>query len=91
MPKFGTKSLEKLSTCHPDLKLLFEVDVREFDCTVLCGQRNEVEQNESIRNKRTNVRWPDGKHNSTPSDGIVGEAGAFLSSHGEGGTRACFL
>ena len=70
MSKFGTKSLEKLSTCHPDLKLLFEVVVREFDCSVLCGHRNEENQNEAFRNNRSNVKWPEGKHNTKSSQAV---------------------
>ncbi len=70
MSKFGVKSLERLSTCHPDLQLLFSFVVRKFDCSVLCGHRNEEDQNQAFRNNRSKVKWPDGKHNTTPSEAI---------------------
>lgn len=64
MPAFSKKSLEKLNTCHPDLRRLFLEMVVRFDCTVLCGHRGEAEQDEANRTGRSQVKFPNSLHNS---------------------------
>lgn len=69
MAKFGKTSLERLSTCHPELQLLFKVVVQICDCTVVCGHRGKQEQ-DSYYNavpRRSRVQWPNSKHNKLPS------------------------
>jgi peptidoglycan L-alanyl-D-glutamate endopeptidase CwlK len=71
----GRTSLERLSTCHPELqRLLREVDRRlsenkVLDFTVVCGHRGQKEQDEaySAKPKRSTKRWPESKHNQLPS------------------------
>lgn len=70
MPKFSKSSQTKLDTCHPDLQLLFNAVVKGFDCTVLCGARGKKEQNNAFDEGRSKIRYPDGKHNKTPSDAV---------------------
>ena len=48
MNSFSQRSLNKLSTCHPDLQMLFTHVVKYYDCTVLSGHRGEEEQNELV-------------------------------------------
>ena len=67
MAKFGKISREKLDTCHLALQRLFKEVVKEYDCTVLCGFRGEVEQNEAFRSGASQRRWPTGEHNKSPS------------------------
>lgn len=67
MPKFSQKSIKLLATCHPDLRRLFEDVVIDFDCSILCGNRGEEEQNEHFRNNRSTKKFPDSKHNQLPS------------------------
>jgi peptidoglycan L-alanyl-D-glutamate endopeptidase CwlK len=67
MPRFSEASLEKLETCHPDLRRLFKTVILFFDCTIVCGHRGEKEQHEAFINHNSNVDWPDGNHNSVPS------------------------
>ena len=67
MPKFSTASLSKLSECDDRIKLVCNEVVRFFDCTVLCGYRNEETQNELFRTRKSHVQWPDSKHNQSPS------------------------
>ena len=67
MPKFSVRSQQKLETCHPDLQLLFNEVVKIFDCSILCGTRSEDEQDELFRQGMSKVRYPDSKHNHTPS------------------------
>ena len=70
MPKFGARSLQNLESCHSDLKLLFKVVVKEFDCSVLCGHRSESDQNEVFRTNNSTKKWPDSKHNKMPSNAV---------------------
>lgn len=67
MPKFSQASFSKLSTCHPDLQALFYEVVKYFDCTILEGYRNEIDQETAFANGSTKLHFPHGKHNSQPS------------------------
>lgn len=49
MPDFSRRSRSNLESCHPDLVRLFEAVVKEFDCTVLEGQRTPERQEELVR------------------------------------------
>ena len=46
MPKFGESSLNKLSTCHPDIQKVMNEAIKLFDFTILYGYRNPQEQME---------------------------------------------
>jgi peptidoglycan L-alanyl-D-glutamate endopeptidase CwlK len=37
-----------------------------YDFTVLCGRRGEEEQDEAYRTGRSNLKWPNSKHNAKP-------------------------
>lgn len=67
MAKFGPASEERLSTCHPDLQRLFRRVVQITDCVVLCGHRGENDQNEAFRLGNSKLKFPNSKHNTTPS------------------------
>jgi peptidoglycan L-alanyl-D-glutamate endopeptidase CwlK len=70
MPKFSQQSFSKLSTCHLDLQTLFYEVVRTFDCTVIEGHRNEEDQNIAYADGNSKLQWPNGKHNSQPSNAV---------------------
>ena len=70
MPKFGTKSIERLNTCHPDLIAVFNEVIKYYDCTVTCGYRGEEDQNKAFDEGRSNARYPKGKHNNSPSTAV---------------------
>jgi peptidoglycan L-alanyl-D-glutamate endopeptidase CwlK len=70
MPKFGTNSIKQLSTCHPDLQVLFNEVIKSFDCTVLEGHRNEQDQEAAVRKGNSQLHWPNGKHNASPSNAV---------------------
>jgi len=67
---FSRSSLAKLKTCHPDLKRLALEVVKQFDCTVVCGHRDRVQQNLAVIQGRSKTKYPNSKHNSKPSMGI---------------------
>jgi len=67
MPRFSRKSKRKLDTCHESLQQLFNEVVKSFDCTVIEGHRGEKKQNEAYRKGNSKLKYPNGKHNKTPS------------------------
>jgi len=67
MPMFSQESFSKLSTCHIDLQTLFFEVVRYYDCKVIEGFRNEMEQQIDFDIGATKLQWPNGKHNAQPS------------------------
>jgi len=67
MPAFSKTSLERLSTCHPDLQTLFNEVIKYFDCAVIVGHRGQAEQDAAFRDGLSKLKWPNGQHNSMPS------------------------
>ena len=70
MPKFGSSSRRRLATCHEDLQEIFEEVVKIFDCSVLCGHRGEEAQNEAYEKGNSKVKFPNGRHNASPSNAV---------------------
>lgn len=67
MPSFSQVSKDRLATCHPKLQALLNEAIKHYDFTVLCGHRGKDEQDAAYNSGRSKVRWPDSKHNRTPS------------------------
>ena len=67
MPMFSYESIQKLSGCHPELKILFNEVIKNFDCTILQGFRNKEDQEAAFKAGNTKLHWPNGKHNAQPS------------------------
>jgi peptidoglycan L-alanyl-D-glutamate endopeptidase CwlK len=67
MPVFSTQGLAKLNTCHPDLIQLFKEVVQTYDCKIYDGHRGQAAQDQAYKEKRSEVKWPNSKHNKTPS------------------------
>lgn len=67
MPQFSNISKQRLATCHSDLQTLFNTVILEYDCAVVCGHRNEEDQNKAHDSGNSKKRWPDSKHNTLPS------------------------
>jgi hypothetical protein len=44
--------------------------VETFDCTVLCGHRGKEDQEARFVAGNSKARWPNSKHNSTPSRAV---------------------
>lgn len=69
--KFSARSQSRLNTCHPDLIRLFEAVIADgHDCTVIEGHRGKDAQDEAFRTGKSKKQWPNGKHNSTPSQAV---------------------
>jgi peptidoglycan L-alanyl-D-glutamate endopeptidase CwlK len=67
MYHFSESSKEKLNTCHRDLKTLFAHVIQDYDCTIVCGHRGEIAQNQAYAEGKSKLKFPHSKHNSTPS------------------------
>ena len=67
MPEFSERSKVILASCHPTLIRWAEELIKYFDFTVLEGFRDEENQNLAYAKGASQVRWPFGKHNRTPS------------------------
>ena len=70
MPKFGTKSRERLNTCDSKLKQVFNEVIKHVDCSVLEGHRDKDRQNKLYEEGKTKVKYPNGRHNRQPSSAV---------------------
>lgn len=64
---FGERSLKELATLHPDLQKICNVLITMVDFTITDGHRGEKEQNEAVAKGFSKVKFPNSKHNKTPS------------------------
>ena len=64
---FSNRSLQRLSGCHHDLEKIMNTLIQEMDVTILCGYRNQVEQNKSYLHGKSKLKYPSSKHNKKPS------------------------
>ena len=62
MPRFGTRSTERLVTMHSLLQSVFTEAIKYWDFTILYGWRGEEIQNELYAQGLSTKRWPDSKH-----------------------------
>lgn len=67
MASFGSRSRNNLESCHPELQRLFNEVINYRDCSVICGRRGKADQDKAYNEKRSKVKFPDSKHNQTPS------------------------
>lgn len=70
MPSFSKLSLERLAQCDARWADIFQEVIKHFDCTILCGHRNEADQNAAYEAGNSKLRWPKSKHNTLPSKAI---------------------
>ena len=67
MPNFSEKSKERLSTCHPELQRLMNEVIKEYDFSIICGYRNEEDQNIAYKNGKSKLQYPNSNHNTIPT------------------------
>ena len=67
MPRFSSRSINRLKTCDARLQELFYQVVKHFDCTILEGHRGKERQDKAYADGKSKVQYPDGKHNQFPS------------------------
>jgi len=67
MYKFSRKSREKLNQCDERIQHVMDEVIKTVDCTIVTGHRDEETQNEMFRTGKSKLKYPQGKHNATPS------------------------
>ena len=70
MPKFGKRSKERLATCDERLQEVFNEVIKFVDCSVLEGHRGQERQDQLYIDGKTKVKYPNGRHNSKPSNAV---------------------
>lgn len=70
MNKFSSHSKSALKTCDPQLQEIANRAIVEIDFSVLCGFRNETDQNYAFDNGFSKLKWPKSKHNFYPSRAV---------------------
>lgn len=67
MAKFSKRSLGNLASVDPRLVAIAEEVIKHFDFVVICGHRNKADQEKAYKGGFSKVRWPNSKHNKSPS------------------------
>ncbi len=70
MPRFSTKSKNRLHSCDERLQKIFKEVVKGFDCTIIEGHRGKEKQNAAYKKGNSKLKFPDGNHNSLPSTAV---------------------
>ena len=70
MPRFGKSSKKRLLTCDKRLQDVFNEVIKYVDCSVLEGHRSEERQNKLLKEGKTKVAYPKGRHNASPSRAV---------------------
>ena len=70
MPRFGKSSSKKLETCHADIQEIMKEVIKFLDITIIYGTRTEEQQNKLFAEGKSELLYPNSKHNSTPSMAI---------------------
>ena len=68
MYSFGKTSTDKLLTCRNELQVVAHEAIKLVDFSILVGYRNEAEQTAAYNQGFSKQQWPNGKHNTNPSD-----------------------
>lgn len=66
---FGPSSLARLDTCDVRLQQVAKRALEDapFDFGIVCGFRGREEQEKACAEGKSQVHWPNGKHNCKPS------------------------
>lgn len=68
--KFSVRSLEKLNTLHPDLKVLLQSLIKHYDFSIIEGHRGQEKQDNLFESGMSKVKYPNSKHNMNPSKAV---------------------
>jgi peptidoglycan L-alanyl-D-glutamate endopeptidase CwlK len=68
--RYSATSLRRLGTCDPRLVDIFMDVADHIDTTIICGHRSQEDQDAAFRAGKSKVEWPEGKHNSKPSQAV---------------------
>jgi len=64
VPTFSESSKDALATCHRALQAVCHRVIEVYDFTVMEGNRGKARQNHLVEAGRSQVEWPESKHNA---------------------------
>lgn len=69
---FGTASTKRLNTCHQDIQAIMveALAMSHVDMTIVCGERNEAEQEEAFNAGFSKAHFGQSPHNFSPSRAV---------------------
>ena len=67
MFRFGRKSQAVRSTLCPELQELVDFVIQVYDVSLIEGHRTQATQDRYFNTGASKVKWPNSKHNHTPS------------------------
>lgn len=70
MYSFSKTSLERLEECHFEIQAVMHQAIKYIDFTVLCGHRDEDDQNQAYEEGSSQLKYPESTHNSYPSNAV---------------------
>lgn len=70
MPYFSEESIENLETCDDRIQEILNEAIRYTDFSVTEGYRNEEDQNRYYREGKSQLKYPESKHNKIPSKAV---------------------
>jgi peptidoglycan LD-endopeptidase CwlK len=70
MPSFGRASQFQLDSCHSDLQKVLKEAIKYVDFSVVCGFRNQADQDKAFAAGNSKLKWPHGEHNHLPSRAV---------------------
>lgn len=70
MAKYSKNSLKELGTCDIRIQNIFHKVIKVWDCTILEGHRTKEQQEKAYKTGRSQVQYPNSKHNIFPSIAI---------------------
>jgi len=68
--KFGTRSKKNLEEADLQLQLLFNEVIKHYDCAVIEGHRGKEEQDKLFHAHKSQLKFPQSKHNKIPSQAV---------------------
>ena len=70
MPRYSNRSAIKLAECDERIQRVFNRVIETIDNTILVGYRDEETQEEMYDQGRSQLQYPNSKHNKLPSQAI---------------------
>lgn len=93
MPSFGERSRSKLETCEQEIQDVLNEAIKHYDFSVIDGHRDMERQNLYFNDGKSQVRWPNSRHNSYPSQAvdIIPYPGGFDNPNSEFDRMATYV
>jgi peptidoglycan LD-endopeptidase CwlK len=70
MYKFGNRSRERLDSCHPDIQLIMNEVIKQFDCSIIEGIRTQERQVRLFAEGKTTLDGTTKKSKHQANNGI---------------------